>query len=495
MMGPAQRRQPKLFYTAVNLEDRLRPDHPLRAIGAMIDFDFVRQEVADRYGNVGNPSVDPAVVLKLMFLLFYERVGSERQLAGQLGERLDWLWFCGYDLDSDLPHHSVLSKARRRWGKELFTRFFERVVWQCVEQGLVDGSTVYADGSVIAACAGKDSLGAALRLRGRQVYDDLEATCDEAPRPATPISTTDPEARLTRKNGQTILGYKDHRVVDDRCGIITATITTDAAVPEAAPLIEAIEQHEQNTQQAVAVVTADKGYGTAKVYRDLQQRRTTPCIPHKQATEAAAGKFRREQFIYDPTRDRYTCPAGATLVPRGPASEGRYRYQAPPGTCERCPLREPCTDNPRGRLLSRHVNQEAIDWADAALCPKRRRELMRRRKHKIEGSFADATNRHGYKRARWRGLAWMTVQNLLIATVQNIRKLLRHTRPRPHVGAPALRTQAAPGPLTEAPITTARAASPTPVPTPPDLWTRLERVARHLGDPPILASPITPPRS
>jgi IS5 family transposase len=248
---------------------------------------------------------------------------------------LDWLWFCGYDLDSDLPNHSVLSKARRRWGKELFARFFERVVWQCVEQGLVDGSTVYADGSVIAAHAGKDSLAVALRLRGQKVYDDLEATCDDEPRPAKPISTTDPDARLTHKNGQTILGYKDHRVVDDRCGIITATVTTDASIAEADQLIDALDQHEQNTQQAAQVVAADKGYGTAAVYRDLQQRQITPAIPHKQATEAAEGKFRRAQFIYDPTSDCYTCPAGASLHRRGPASDGRYRYQAARGICQR----------------------------------------------------------------------------------------------------------------------------------------------------------------
>jgi hypothetical protein len=53
--------------------------------------------------------------------------------------RLDWLWFLGYDLDSEVPNHSVLSKARARWGVEAFRSFFERVVWQCVEAGLVDG--------------------------------------------------------------------------------------------------------------------------------------------------------------------------------------------------------------------------------------------------------------------------------------------------------------------------------------------------------------------
>jgi IS5 family transposase len=431
MMGPRQRIEPKLFYTGLNLNDRVRPDHPLRAIAARIDFDFVRQEVAGSYGQVGNPSVDPAVLLKLMFLFFYESVRSERELADRLWERLDWMWFCGYDLDSELPDHSVLSKARRRWGKELFVQFFERVVLQCVERGLVDGSGVYADGSLISASADKDSLRVALRLRGGKVYDGLEETCEDSPTPQTLVSTTDPDARLTRKNGQTVLGYKDHRVVDDRCGIITATITTDAATPEADELIEALERHEHNTGCSAKIVTADKGYGTAEVYKGLQQREITPCIPHKQPTEAGEGKFRREEFVYDARKDCYTCPAGQTLRRRGPASDNRFRYQASPGTCEACAMRARCTDNKRGRLLSRHVDQEVIDWADGLLSPGRRRELMRRRKYKMEGSFADATNRHGYKRARWRGLRWVTVQNLLIAAVQNIRKLVRWTAGKP----------------------------------------------------------------
>ncbi len=59
-----------------------------------------------------------------MFLLFYENIKSERALLRQLPLRLDWLWFCGYDLDEATPDHSVLSKARNRWGSEIFEGFF-----------------------------------------------------------------------------------------------------------------------------------------------------------------------------------------------------------------------------------------------------------------------------------------------------------------------------------------------------------------------------------
>ena len=116
MMGCSPPPQGKLFYTNVNLDKRIRPSHPLRRISHLIDFDFIYQEVAATYGANGNVSVPPPVILKLMLLLVFYNVRSERELMDTLPERLDWLWFLGYDLDTDIPDHSVLSKARRRWG-------------------------------------------------------------------------------------------------------------------------------------------------------------------------------------------------------------------------------------------------------------------------------------------------------------------------------------------------------------------------------------------
>lgn len=98
MMGTQKQTEPKLFYHGVSLNRRIPDGHPLRKIDSLVDFDFIRSKVADLYGKVGNPSVDPAVILKLMFLAYYEDVNSERALMEQLPLRLDWLWFCGYDI-------------------------------------------------------------------------------------------------------------------------------------------------------------------------------------------------------------------------------------------------------------------------------------------------------------------------------------------------------------------------------------------------------------
>jgi transposase len=450
MLGSPKRLQPKLFYQGLSLEERIPPNHLLRQVQKTVDFDFVRREVADLYGECGHESLDPAVLMKLMLLLFLDNVSSERALAEQLPYRLDWLWFCEYDLDEETPNHSVLSKARRRWGLAVFSDLFQRVLQQCVAAGLVDGKTLHVDASLIRANAGVHELHPALRVAAGTLYERLEQETAESERSgATPenaaaepgaddgpplgkwVSSTDPEARLTCKGGQSILGYKDHRVVDDRVGIITATVTTDAATAESYVLETALEQHEENVGVHPRTVVADKGYGTAAVYESLAGRGMIPCIPHKRHQGGhGADLYQREDFSYDEERDAYCCPQGQWLKRSSTRSDGSRLYQAAAAVCGTCPCRGACTRAKSVRRLFRFAGQKWIDWADGCWSREHRRRLGRRRMFRAEGSFADAANRHGYKRARWRGLAGMTIQNLLIAAAQNLRKLLRTCRGR-----------------------------------------------------------------
>src|SRR5262247_2556178 len=155
MMGPTQQRESKLFHYGVNLEKRVRSNNPLRRIEEAVDFSFVREAVKSFYGSDGHESEDPIVVMKLMLLLFLDDVGSERELMQIVNERMDYLWFLRFDLDDEAPNHSVLSKARRRWGKAVFEELFVRIVRQCVEAGLVDGTKIHMDGSLVKANASR----------------------------------------------------------------------------------------------------------------------------------------------------------------------------------------------------------------------------------------------------------------------------------------------------------------------------------------------------
>jgi transposase len=453
MMGKSQQVAPKLFYHGLSLESRIPQDHILRKIKRLIDFNFIRSQVEHLYGVNGHLSIDPAVILKLMFVSIYYNIKSERALMEQLPLRLDWLWFCGYDLDDQTPDHSVLSKARRRWGQDAFSEFFAIVLGQCIKAGLVDGTTVHVDSSMIDANASMDSLKPQLRLVGQKLYKeldehnpaDIEDTSAGGDKKATLnnriSSTTDPDARLgSTKTGRSTLGYKDHRVIDDKCGIVTATITTPANIHDNHVLVDAIEQHEANTDKHVTIAAADKAYGTIENYKYLKEHHAQACIQHQRYGITEPGKFSNDKFIYDKRQDCFLCPAGEKLLRFYRKEERKsWVYKAQRTVCEQCKFFSNCISSPtQGRQVHRADNACYVEWADGCISSGLRKYLLGRRKYKAEGSFADAANNHGFKRARWRGIVGMTVQNFMIAAIQNLRKLMRFSEKKPAAKAVCL---------------------------------------------------------
>ena len=110
MMGQIQHRQEQLFYTAFSLDERIGLDNRLRRIRDVVDFSFARSAVAHLYGDVGNPSVDPIVLLKLMLISFLENIPGERELMRRLPERLDW---CGFaNTNSTVSCRTIRCSAR-----------------------------------------------------------------------------------------------------------------------------------------------------------------------------------------------------------------------------------------------------------------------------------------------------------------------------------------------------------------------------------------------
>src|ERR1700741_3946377 len=456
MMSEGDAQAPMWSYQ-VNLEKRVRDDHPLRRINQVLDLSFVRKQVAHTYGRRGNKSVPPEVIIRMMLLLFLDDIKSERELMRIIPERLDYLWFLGYGLDDRVPDHSVLSKARKRWGKEVFISLFSRVVQQCVEAGLVEGRKIHVDASLVDAdanlCAVKplsaDTLKAIEKAAKEQVQKLDEHDQDQDP-PSQDSgsggsaigqyaktnsqfrSTTDPDATLVRPAGlKSRLRYKTHRAVDDAHEIITAVETTTGAVDEASQLLGLIEAHEDVTEQGVRTVIADARYGSISNLIGCQKAKIRAHV--KLLGEANRGKGRSEgiysdeHFSYDPLTNTYRYPANEIMKPRRLHLQRQtWEYVTAKGTCLVCKLRALCTRSRTGRTIHRHPDHAVFDKARQIANLRAAKADLKRRQHLMERSFADAANCHGLKRARWRGLWRQAIQDLLIATVQNLRKLLRH---------------------------------------------------------------------
>ena len=441
MMG-LQNQQKDLFGYNIDLDRRVRAENPLRKIAVAVDFSFARAEVQHTYGNNGNVSIDPEVILKMMFLLFFDDIASERELMQIIPERMDYLWFLGYGLDDTVPNHSVLSKARARWGTKVFEQLFLRTVAQCLKAGLVDGQKIHVDGSLIAANASTDSViqgSPELIASLREVYQQQSAKLTEAlPAPApmgpvnqTHVSTTDPESELARSSSTASRpSYKHHRVVDNAHGVITAQVTTGGSIKEDTQLFGLVDQHQTNTAVGVKTVVADRQYGTVDNFLRCVDRRIQPHMADMKAAQDQGTRrsqyFGEERFVYDREVDAYRCPAAQFLSRRQKRPEkGAYHYMAKAGTCDICPLRSQCTQAKGGRRIQRFDRQEQLEQARAESQSQRACRDRLRRKHLMEASFADASNNHGFKRARWRGLWRQKIQNDLIAACQNIRILVR----------------------------------------------------------------------
>lgn len=450
MIGPVQQSTPKLFHYGIDLEKRVRRTNPLRQIKQAVDFGFVRGRVASFYGSDGHESEDPIVIMKLMLLLFLDDVRSERELMKIVEERLDYLWFLEFDLDQEIPHHSVLSKARKRWGGEIFEELFVRTVQQCVEAGLVEGHKIHMDGSLVQANASMDSvrhgspgLIEALRRLYRDQAEKLDDPDDEGGSRKT-VSKTDPDAAVARKNSadRAALRYKHHRAVDDLHGVVTAVETTPGDVVENHKLMALVEQHEENTGQEIEVVVADAQYGTNENFAACQKRDIRSHMKDFRSTmcndSAKRGIFKQADFNYDEETETYVCPAGERLTKTNRVDRGFQIFRSDSRICQQCELRSGCMKSKKNvRVLKRHVDHDAIERARAESHSGWARRDRRRRKHLMEGSFADAANRHGFKRARWRRLHNQQIQDWLIASCQNIRIFLANQTRKPAIAMAA----------------------------------------------------------
>ena len=324
MMGRKAEVQNKLFYEAINLDRRIRKDHILRKFAELIDFDFIYKEVQETYGNNGNVSVPPPVILKMMLLLVLYNVRSERELMDTIPERLDWLWFLDYDLDDEIPNHSVLSKARNRWGVDAFKNFFERIVWQCVEAGLVDGGKLFMDSSMVKADASNNSVVNTTKLQRylNKSYRILEERLDEEKVSSynestakggeankKHISTTDPDASVVRRgHGRSKLQYQVHRGVDEKKEVITATEVTPGEVHESHCMDSLIDKHHENTGKRASTIVADSKYGTANNYLSCFNRGIDPHFQSLEnmgrGTGRQKGIFSKEDFFSTRTATR-----------------------------------------------------------------------------------------------------------------------------------------------------------------------------------------------
>ncbi len=273
------------LFSYVNLEARVRRDHPLRTIREVADAalsDLSRAFTA-LYTDFGRPSIAPEKLLRATLLQAFYGIRSERQLMERLEFDLLFRWFVGLGVDDPVWDHSTFSKNRDRLLEgEIAAKFLAAVLAQRKVKRLLSSDHFSVDGTLIEAWA---SIKSFRRKDGHD--DDSQGPGRNAERSfhkekrsnETHRSTTDPDARLYKKgDGQPAkLCYIGHALMENRHGLaVGGGISQATGTAERETALDLIDGRRHGRRRIT--LGADKAYDVAQFVHDLRERSVTPHI-------------------------------------------------------------------------------------------------------------------------------------------------------------------------------------------------------------------------
>jgi len=295
MRGPDE--QTSHMFSYLSPEQRVRQDHPLRAIRRMTDevFGALSPRFAKMYSDMGRPSIPPEQLLRALLLQYLYTIRSERLLMEEIDYSVLFRWFVGLSMDEAIWSPSTFSKNRDRLLRsDVASGFFDAVIGQARAADLLSDEHFTVDGTLLEAWASLKSF--------RRKDDDPTAPPDdpgnptvnfhgEARRNDTHQSTTDPDAMLARKGPgrEAKLSYAGHVLLDNRHGLVAnvcVTAATGTAERDAAVLMLA-------EAARATTVGGDKNFDVPSFVDAVRALGVTPHIAPKVARSALDGRTTR----------------------------------------------------------------------------------------------------------------------------------------------------------------------------------------------------------
>src|SRR2546428_1655659 len=280
--------QQNQMFSYLSPEARVRKDHPLRAIRAMVDEVLTQLwgRFDGMYASVGRPSIPPEKLLRALLLQMLYSIRSERLLMEEMDYNLLFRWFVGLNADDEVWDASTFSKNRDRLLEaDVAKEFLAQIVAQAGAIGLTSDEHFTVDGTLLEACAGAKSFQAKQRKPTPPADDPGNPTVNfrgEKRSNETHESKTDPEALLARKSEgkESKLSYSGNLLVENRNGLIV-----DAEVFQAKGTAErdaALVMLEQIPGTRPVTVGGDKGFDTFGFVAECRQLQVVPHVAQNQ---------------------------------------------------------------------------------------------------------------------------------------------------------------------------------------------------------------------
>lgn len=446
----------------VSLNQLVPEDHLLRKIDEHIDFSFIYDLVEDKYSlDNGRPSIDPITLIKIPIIQYMFGIKSMRQTIKEIEVNMAYRWFLGLGFHDPVPHFSTFGKnyKRRFEGTDLFEQIFEKILFQCMKQGLVDTSTIFVDATHVKAAANrkkskkiliakkaarfydqqlKEEINADREAHGKKPLKDKDdddsnagGTSSEPQMKEQKQSTVDPESGWFHKGEhKEVFAYGIETGCDKHGWILGYTVHPGNEHDSTTfPYVyEKLRMYEPEN------IVLDAGYKSPPIAKLLMDDGITPIFPYTR-TRAKKGFFSKNDFVYDEYYDCYICPNNQELKYSTTNRDGYREYKSNPKLCETCPHIAQCTESKlHQKVVVRHVWADYIDMAEDTRLTPNGKDLYAKRKETIERIFGTAKEHHAMRYTQQVGKEKMVMKVGLTFACMNMKKLANILSKRPKNG-------------------------------------------------------------
>ena len=454
------RKQKTLFPQSI--DEYIPQDAPVRAYDVFIDsLDFDELGMVLEPNKVGCPQYNPNIMLKLLVYGYSYGVRSSRKLERETHYNLSFIWLTG----GLKPDHKTIAQFRRN-NKSALKKVLRQCARLCVELGLIDGNTLFIDGTKIRANASSNNTWTKERCKkylknidkrikqilsecdivdnreknqgslvelGEELNDQVKLKSkiktvlkeiNEENKHST--NTTDPDCVKVRSRQGSHAGYNVQSVVDEKHGlIVNSDVVNDNN--DIHQFAEQVNKANETLQKNCQTACADAGYAFVDELAKIDGQNIKVIVPsQKQALrEKKDNPFDKSHFKYDNENDCYICPAGETLAYRRTEMEKRKRiYRVKRSICQQCCHFGICTTGKIGRKVTRLLKEELKEKLEAQYEQPESRKVYNLRKQKVELPFGHIKHNLKVNSFLLRGLEGVKAEMSVLAGCFNITRTI-----------------------------------------------------------------------
>jgi len=445
-----------------SIDEYIPRDAPVRAYDAFVDaLDFDQLGIKVEPNKVGCPQYDPKTMLKLLVYGYSYGIRSSRKLEREIHYNLSFIWLSG----GIKPDHKTIAQFRRN-NKSALTKVLKQCARLCIDLGLIEGNTLFVDGSKFRANASsgnnwtkercfkhlekidnriseilseceqidqsecndssmvkmKEELAdnETLRRKVTDILDKLKAEDKNS------VNTTDCDcARICGRQGSHA-GYNAQTVVDEKNGLIVSSDVVNES-NDIHQFAAQINQAQETLDKKCKAASGDAGYADINELEKIDNQGIKVIVPSaRQASEKKTEPFDKSNFKYDHESDSYICPTGKILKYRRTNIDKEQKEYWPDGggVCQKCPHFGLCTKCRRGRKVTRLLKEDLRQKLERQYEQPDSQQIYKLRKQKSELPFGHI--KHNLKAGGFllRGLSGVKAEMAILSSCFNIARMI-----------------------------------------------------------------------